>query len=87
MHESTMLSQLIGKIADAARRHGASRVKRVKMHLGALVPISVEHLQEHFAQAAVGSLAADAVLDVEVGEDPSAADALSIIMTDLELET
>src|SRR5262249_48359815 len=65
MHEMSLLRGLMRQIEAAARSHGAERVSVVRLKLGPLAHIEPDHLREHFAQAARGTMADSARLEIE----------------------
>ncbi len=79
MHEMSLINDLLRKIMRVAEEHGARRIVGVKVELGALSHLSADHFREHFDEAAVGTPAAGARLDiVEQADihDPHAQDIL-----------
>lgn len=84
MHERSLLADLMRKLEDVARQHGASRITRVQVRLGALSHISPEHFREHFAEAARGTVAEGAVLDIQVSTDLSDPHAQDILIESVE---
>jgi hydrogenase nickel incorporation protein HypA/HybF len=70
MHETALVRDIVHRIEDLARSAGARRVTRAKIWLGALSQISLEHFREHFVIEARDSLAAGAVLEIAVSDDP-----------------
>ena len=71
MHETALVRDVVHRIEDLARSTGAGRVTGAKIWLGALSYLSAEHFREHFAIEARDTLAAGAMLEIEVSEDPS----------------
>ena len=69
MHETALVRDIVWRIEDLARTTQARRVSGAKIWLGALSHLSAEHFREHFALEARDSLAAGAVLDIEVSDD------------------
>ena len=86
MHEMSLMADLLRKIEQVARAEGATRVTRVRVHLGALSHISAEHFTEHFVIGTQGTLAEGAAVDVTVGGDEAAPDAQDIRLTSLVVE-
>jgi len=86
MHESSLLSDMVGKIEMVARVEGASRVTDVTVRLGALTQISPSHLREHFVEAVIGTIAEGAELHVVAAEDPADPGALDILLDSIEVE-
>jgi hydrogenase nickel incorporation protein HypA/HybF len=69
VHEFSLMVDLMRKIESVTREQGAGRVSAVKVRVGAISHISPEHLREHFAAAARGTVADGAELVVETGTD------------------
>jgi hydrogenase nickel incorporation protein HypA/HybF len=69
MHEMSLLRGLLGQIETTARRHGAVRVSVVRLKLGPLAHIEPDHLREHFVQAARGTVADSARLEIEMTQE------------------
>ncbi len=65
MHELSLCMDLIRVIEDQARRQPFRRVRVVRLAVGALAGVEVEALRFGFAVAARGTLAEDAVLEIE----------------------
>lgn len=65
MHESSLLRGLMAQIGEIARQHGATRVRTVRLKIGPLAHIEPEHLREHFVQAAHGTVAEGARLEID----------------------
>jgi hypothetical protein len=60
-------------------------VVSVTLKLGALTNIAPAHLRDHFALAAVGTVAENAVLDIVVGTDPEDLYAQAILLDSVTL--
>jgi hydrogenase nickel incorporation protein HypA/HybF len=86
MHEHSLIVDLIRKIEVIARENHAQRVVRVKLRLGALSHMSQEHMREHFAAAAQGTLAQGAVLESEVSTDIDDPRARDIVLDSVDVE-
>ena len=69
MHEMSLLRGLLRQIEDLARRNHAVRVTVVRLRLGPLAHIEPDHLREHFVDAARGTVAEAARLEIETTED------------------
>lgn len=85
MHEQSLMADLMKKIFSIVREENAKKVDSVTLRLGALAHISADHLREHFEQAAQGTCAEGArvdVIELEDREDPQAQD---IILDSIEL--
>ena len=86
MHEASLLNSLMNKITGIAAEQKAVRVTRVSVWLGALSHISAGHFREHFVEAARGTIADGADLKVSVDDDIRHANALDILLKDLEVD-
>jgi hydrogenase nickel incorporation protein HypA/HybF len=69
VHEAGLARDLIGKAEDLAIAEGARRVTAVTVRIGALANVTGEHLREHFAVEAKGTMAEGAVVEVVEGPD------------------
>lgn len=86
MHEFSLIKDLMRKITAIAVEQGATRVTGVKVKLGALAHISADHFREHFEEAAVGTAAEGAHLEVELNADESDPNAQDILLDSVEVE-
>lgn len=87
MHEASLMASLMRRIDEVAASGAAKRVVGVSVWLGALSHMSAEHFAEHFSQAAAGTLAENARLDVSVSDDPHDPCAQDIVLKSVEIET
>jgi hydrogenase nickel incorporation protein HypA/HybF len=69
MHEMSLLRGLLNQIEELARQNRATRVRVVRLKLGPLAHIEPDHLREHFVEAARGTVADGARLDIETTEE------------------
>ena len=69
MHETALVRDIVRRINELARATNSRRVTAAKVWLGALSHLSPGHLREHFAVEARDTLAAGAILDIEVSDD------------------
>jgi hydrogenase nickel incorporation protein HypA/HybF len=69
MHEMSLLRGLMTQIEAIAHRHGAERVTVIRLKLGPLAHIEPDHLRDHFVQAARGTVAEAARLDIETTDE------------------
>jgi len=90
MHDSSLMKGLVRKASQAAGDAGATRVAAVRVRVGSLSGISPGHLQDHFDEAAAGTMLEGSVLLVEEGpggmdalDDP---DALGVLLIGLDVE-
>lgn len=86
MHEAGLMRDLMRKITDLAAEADARRITGVSVWLGALSHMSPEHFQEHFDQAAAGTLAEGARLTCEVSHDIADPNAEAILLRSIETE-
>jgi len=86
MHEHALIADLIRKIETIARENHAQRIVKVKLRLGALSHMSPEHMREHFAAAAEGTLAQGAVLESDVSTDIDDPRARDIVLDSVDVE-
>lgn len=86
MHEFSLINDLMRKIKDIAAQHQADKVVSVRVRLGALCHISPEHFREHFEEAAVGTVATGARLEVELNPDENDPHAQDILLDSVEVE-
>jgi hydrogenase nickel incorporation protein HypA/HybF len=70
MHETALVRDIVRRINELARATNSRRVTAAKVWLGALSHLSAEHFREHFAVEARDTLAAGALLDIELSKDP-----------------
>lgn len=87
MHEASLMADLIRTITALAAPEHAEKVTRVQVSLGALSHISPEHFRLHFAQAALGTIAEGACLDIQERTDVADPHAQDVQLTSIEVET
>ena len=85
MHEFSLIADLFRKIESIAREAGSSRVTSVSVRLGALSHISPGHFREHFEQAARGTLAEGARLEIDASTDTGEPHAQDILLKSVDL--
>lgn len=86
MHETGIVQNLVRHLEAAAHEANAESVSGVQVWLGALSQFSPAHFREHFVEAAEGTLAEDARLDILTSDDPAHPDALHVVIRSLDLE-
>ena len=86
MHEQSLMADLLKKIISLSEENASKKIQSVKVKLGALAHISASHLKEHFVQAAQGTCAEDARLEVEVLHDLNDPHAQDILLESIEIE-
>jgi len=85
MHEHSLIANLLGKIEAVAQQERAEQVVGVRVWLGALSHVSVEHFREHFVAGCRGSLADGAWLEVEHSDDSAHPRAQDILLRGIEV--
>jgi hydrogenase nickel incorporation protein HypA/HybF len=86
MHEHGVMKALMRRIDDMARAEHARRVTSVSVTLGALSHMTPGHFAEHFAEAATGTIAEGALLDMRASDDIQAPGATDVVLTGIEIE-
>lgn len=86
MHEASLMADLIRTITALAGSEHAGKVTRVHITLGALSRISPDHFRLHFTQAALGTIAQGAWLDIQERTDVTEPHALDVQLTSIEVE-
>jgi hydrogenase nickel incorporation protein HypA/HybF len=86
VHEASLMKNLMGKVEQLAREHGAGRVTRLKVKLGALSHFSPDHFREHFERAARGTVAEGASLEIELLTDISDPRAQDVVLESADVE-
>lgn len=87
MHEASLMKGLMRRIDALAEAEKARRVSAVSVWLGALSHMSAAHFREHFDEAASGSVARDARLEIEVSDDIDDPNATEVVLRSIEVET
>jgi hydrogenase nickel incorporation protein HypA/HybF len=85
MHEMSLMVDLMRKIETVAMEHGAGRIARVRIKLGALSHFSSEHFREHFVHASRGTRAEGATLEVAVSDDVGDPRAQDVMLESVEV--
>lgn len=65
MHELSVCQSLLDQVQRIAADHGAERVERILLRIGPLSGVEAPLLRNAFPLAAAGTIAEDAVLDIE----------------------
>ena len=86
MHEASVMADLMRRIDEVARTENARKVVGVSVWLGAFSHMSAAHFTEHFEQAARGTAAEGARLDITVSDDIAHPDAERVMLRDLQVE-
>jgi hydrogenase nickel incorporation protein HypA/HybF len=86
VHEASLIRSLLQQVLARASGAGAVRVVGLTVRLGALAHLSPEHFDEHFRQAARGTLAEGATIDAIIDTDLRADGAADIRLEAIEIE-
>jgi hydrogenase nickel incorporation protein HypA/HybF len=86
MHEASLVRDLVHRIEAVAAAEQGRRVVGVAVWLGALSHFSASHFAEHFAEAAAGSIAEGAALDLTLSDDTAHPDAQRVMLREVTLE-
>lgn len=87
MHEYGLMKGLMRQILATAATEKALRVTGVSVRLGALSHMTRGHFAEHFEQAAAGTIAKGAALDIATSDDIADPLAADVVLTSVEVET
>lgn len=85
MHEASLVAAALRRAEEIAREQGAARVTRVSLRAGLLSGLSGEALYEQFAEAARGTIAEGARVDV-MEDERMTADAQDLTLESVQLE-
>jgi hydrogenase nickel incorporation protein HypA/HybF len=86
MHETALVRDVVRRMIELAQSPGTCRVVRAKIWLGALSHLSAEHFREHFAMEARDTVAAGAVLEIEVSDDLNDPHAQNVLLESVGLK-
>lgn len=86
MHEASLINDLMSRIQQIAEAEDAKRIVGVSVWLGALSHMSESHFHENFQQAARGTIAESAKLDITLSTDDEHPDAQSIRLESVDIE-
>ncbi len=86
MHEFSLIADVLRKITFVAQEHGAAKVTRATLNLGALCHLSAAHLRAHFTQAACGTVAEGADLQINTLTDIHDPHAQEITLESIEVQ-
>ncbi len=84
-HELSLMNDLLRKIKIVADAQGTQKIVGVRLKLGALAHISADHLREHFEEAARGTMAQGAQLEIIVSTDETEPHAQDILLESVEI--
>lgn len=86
MHDRAVMDDLLREISHVVRREGATRVRRLRVTLGALANMTPEHFREHLEAVAPDTPVEGAEIQCDCATDPGAPGAQGIRLRSLELE-
>ena len=86
MHERALMTDLMREIEAVARADGATCVTRVSVRLGALSHFTPDHFEEHFEDAARGTVAEGAEVQAELSSDVTDPGAQGVRLETVEFE-
>lgn len=87
MHEASLIAAMMSRIDQLAAAENARRVVGLKVWLGALSHMSESHFAEHFEEAAAGTIADGAELDITLSTDIHHPNAQDLVIESVEVET
>ena len=87
MHEASLMKGLMRQIETIAASEGARRVTRASIWCGANSHMTEAHFAEHFDQAAMGTLAEGAMLDVTVSDDLTDGRAQDVLLKSVDVDS
>lgn len=86
MHEMSLMKDLMAKVITVVNDNQARRAVAVDVWLGALSHISPEHFTEHYEEAARGTVAEGARLNITTSDDLNDPHAQDILLKNIEVE-
>lgn len=86
MHEASAMKGLMEKIEALAQKEGAARVTQVSVWLGALNPVSAEHIREDFVKCSKARVSEGASLVINVSTDVRDPNARELLLRGVEVE-
>jgi hydrogenase nickel incorporation protein HypA/HybF len=85
MHEASLMRDLMRKVLEVAANQNANRVTAISVRLGALSHMTPGHFQEHFDQAAAGTIAEGARIHATEETDTTAEGAADVVLESIEV--
>ena len=86
MHEKHLTEDLVRELESIAAREGGTRVTRIRVRLGALSHFTPDHFEEHFEDAARGTVAEGAEVQAELSSDVTDPGAQGVRLETVEFE-
>ncbi|MGI9509104.1 MAG: hydrogenase maturation nickel metallochaperone HypA [Geminicoccaceae bacterium] len=87
MHEASLMAGLMRQIEAIAQQEDARKVTKVVVWCGVLSHMTEAHFAEHFDQAARGTLAEGAVLDVTISQDITDERAQDVLLESIDVDS
>jgi hydrogenase nickel incorporation protein HypA/HybF len=87
MHDRALMRDVMRKIEEVARAGDGERVTGIAVRLGPLSHFTPEHFREHFADAARGTLAEGAAVDVTLDANLAGEHAAGVVLESVEVES
>lgn len=85
MHEEALLRDLLRKVEEVARAHGARRVGEIRLWVGALAHLSEPQVRERWDLLSRGTVAQGARIEVELSADLGDPRATGVVLKSLDL--
>lgn len=86
MHEASLLKNLLETIQTIVMEQRGIRATRITVQIGALSHLTPEHFRSHFQQAAQGTVAENAQLEITVLDNIQDPLAQEIFLESVEVE-
>ena len=86
MHEETVLKDLRRKVEEVALAHGARRVTRVTLRIGALSHLTASAVLGRWPLLVTGTVAEGSAVDVDADTDETAPGAQGVRLVSVALE-
>jgi len=85
MHESSLVPGLVAAGVSAVDAAGATSARRIVVRVGALSPMSPEHLADHLPCAMEGTVLEGATVVVTASRDVRDVAALDVVLESIEV--
>lgn len=86
MHEASLMRDLMQKVLAVATAQNAKQVTTIRVRLGALSHMTPGHFQEHFDEAAKGTVAEGARIETSEDSDIRSPAAADVVLESIEVE-
>ena len=64
MHEHGLIKNILTKVLEEAKKHGARKISKIKIKVGPLSQFTPQSFEEHFRDTSADTLAEKAVLEI-----------------------